>query len=57
VVTVGSLLELHKTSPLMLGTLHHMGVLDFVVRDTLICIKPFTNHDRISCMESTKMFG
>jgi hypothetical protein len=31
VVTVGSLPELHKTSPLMLGTLHHMGVLDFVV--------------------------
>jgi hypothetical protein len=31
VVTVGSLLELHKTSPLVLGTLHHMGVLDFVL--------------------------
>jgi hypothetical protein len=30
VVTVGSLLELHKTSPLILGNLHHVGVLDFV---------------------------
>jgi hypothetical protein len=30
VVTMGSLPKLHKTSPLMLGTLHHMGVLDFV---------------------------
>jgi len=30
-VIVGSLPELHKTSPLMLGTLHHLGVLDFVV--------------------------
>jgi hypothetical protein len=31
VVTMGSLPKLHKTSSLMLGTLHHMGVLDFVV--------------------------
>jgi hypothetical protein len=31
VVTVGSLRKLHKTSPLMVGTLHHLGVLDFVV--------------------------
>jgi hypothetical protein len=30
-VIVGSLRKLHKTSPLMLGTLHHLGVLDFVV--------------------------
>jgi hypothetical protein len=31
VVTVGSLPMLHKTSSLMLGTLHHLGVLDFIV--------------------------
>jgi hypothetical protein len=31
-VTMGSLPELHKTSPLMLGTLNHLGVLDFVVK-------------------------
>jgi hypothetical protein len=30
-VTMGSLPTLHKTSRLMLRTLHHMGVLDFVV--------------------------
>jgi hypothetical protein len=30
-VTVGSLHELHKTSSLMFGTLHHIGALDFVV--------------------------
>jgi hypothetical protein len=30
-VRVGSLHELHKTSSLMLGTLHRVGVLDFVV--------------------------
>jgi hypothetical protein len=32
-VTVGSLRELHKTGPFMLGTLHHLGVLDFVVTE------------------------
>jgi hypothetical protein len=32
-VTVGSLPELHKTSPLMLGTLYHTRVLDFIVID------------------------
>ena len=32
VVTVDSLFQLHKTSPLMLGTLYHMGLLDFVVK-------------------------
>jgi hypothetical protein len=31
---VGSLSKLHKTSLLMLGTLHHTGVLDFVVTET-----------------------
>jgi hypothetical protein len=30
-VTVGSISQLHKTSPSMLGNLHHVGVLDFVV--------------------------
>jgi hypothetical protein len=29
-VIVGNLPKLYKTSPLMLGTLHHVGVLDFV---------------------------
>jgi hypothetical protein len=31
VVIVGSLPELHKTSSSMLGVLHHLGALDFVV--------------------------
>jgi len=35
-VTMGSLLELHKTSPLKFETSHHTGVLDFVVTDLLV---------------------
>jgi hypothetical protein len=37
VVTMGKFHELHKTSPLMFRTLHHMGVLDFVVATLIKC--------------------
>jgi hypothetical protein len=42
-VSVGSFPELHKTSPLMFETLHHLGVLDFVVTG---------HHDNISNTEN-----
>jgi hypothetical protein len=34
-VTVSNLPELHKTSSLMLGSLHHLRVLDFGVIDSM----------------------
>jgi hypothetical protein len=36
VVTMDSLPELQNISPLMLGTLHHLGELDFVVTDPMM---------------------
>jgi hypothetical protein len=54
-VTVGSLPNLHKTSPLILGTLHHLGVLDFVVTHSFFVTDLLHHNYMVNSSASTKV--